>query len=310
MHTSHTILESSIAHALAILGDRWALLILRDEFLGRRRFNELLETTGATKGTLTKRLKSLVYHGILYKNPYCQSPPRFEYRLTDKGFALYDWALSLWWWEHKWGPNASPQLPPKLQHRSCGHTLDPMAMCEYCGDRLTIEDISYLEKPGSGSPQRIINRDSVRRSRNSANESNNGDGFLFHAADMLGDPWTPLVLAIVYMGKHRFDEMQQALTIATNILADRLKYLVDGNVLSRRVYNENSQRYEYFLTEKGSDLCLAILAMYKWAQEWLPLDEESPFLLHHRCNEESAKFNFRCSHCHQVVDAREISFGE
>ena len=73
---------------MAIIGDRWAFMIIRDIYLGVRQFEELRRRSGAARGTLASRLKALVRHGLLYRNPYQSAPVRYEYRLTDKGLDL------------------------------------------------------------------------------------------------------------------------------------------------------------------------------------------------------------------------------
>ncbi len=92
------ILNSQVAQALTVIGDRWAFMVIRDVYLGVRQFEELRRRGNAARGTLTSRLKKLVQHGILYKNPYQTSPIRYEYRLTDKGLDLYPVVLTMWQW--------------------------------------------------------------------------------------------------------------------------------------------------------------------------------------------------------------------
>jgi DNA-binding HxlR family transcriptional regulator len=76
---------SSVTRAIRVLGDRWSILIIRDAFMGVRRFQDFLERTGTSRATLTNRLQSLVRSGILKRVKYSDAPARFEYRLTDKG---------------------------------------------------------------------------------------------------------------------------------------------------------------------------------------------------------------------------------
>jgi DNA-binding HxlR family transcriptional regulator len=307
MQLNQLILGSPIAHALAIIGDRWTMLIIRDVFLARRRFSELIEHTGASRGTLSKRLKSLVEQGILYKNPYSQSPSRFEYRLTDKGFALYNFALTIWHWETKWGSGKGALLPPVLIHRSCNHTLIPRIECKYCNENIHIREMSYEAGTG-GNKSHVLNRGSLRRSSLQVEQHKGVDDSLFHVADILGDRWTPLVLSMAFMGLQRFDEMQQALTIATNILADRLKLLVDAGVLKRNAYQNNPPRHDYSLTEKGRDLVTTTVSLYQWAQEWLPGEDQPSLLIQHSCCKKTAKIQITCSHCEQAVTAQDVKF--
>ena len=128
------ILGSQVAQGLAVIGDRCAFLIIRDVYLGVRRFEELRKRTEAARGTLASRLKSLVEHDILYKNPYQSSPVRYEYRLTDKGLNLYPMVLLMWNWEHKWGQNQ--YLPATLTHRTCGKEMTPVYRCTACKEEV------------------------------------------------------------------------------------------------------------------------------------------------------------------------------
>ena len=71
--------------------------------------------------------------------------------------------------------------------------------------------------------------------------------------DLLGDPWTPLVLREAFYGFRRFEEFQRALGIARNTLTDRLRRLVDEGLLEKQPYQDDPRRYDYVLTEKGRD---------------------------------------------------------
>src|ERR1700678_1430370 len=79
----------SIARALDIVGEKWALLAVREVFLGNRRFDEMVHRTGAPRDTLAARLRTLVGAGILERRPYCERPARPEYHLTAAGRDLY-----------------------------------------------------------------------------------------------------------------------------------------------------------------------------------------------------------------------------
>jgi DNA-binding HxlR family transcriptional regulator len=129
------------AVALRLLGDRWVLLILRDAFLGVRRFEQLQRQSGAPRSTLTARLASLVDAGILYRHEYAARPRRLEYRLTEKGFACYPIALVLWSWEQRWGDPAS--LPPALIHAPCRRATQPVFICDHCRKRVQPADVRY-----------------------------------------------------------------------------------------------------------------------------------------------------------------------
>jgi len=78
----------SIARTLELVGERWSLLIIRDAFLGRRRFDEFRDSLGIASNVLTDRLNRLVEQGIFERVLYSERPERFEYRLTEKGAEL------------------------------------------------------------------------------------------------------------------------------------------------------------------------------------------------------------------------------
>src|SRR5271165_1503467 len=78
----------SIAGALGVVGERWSLLIVRNVFLGLRRFDEIQQNLGIARNVLQTRLTRLQEHGVLEKRLYQERPPRYEHRLTEKGLDL------------------------------------------------------------------------------------------------------------------------------------------------------------------------------------------------------------------------------
>jgi DNA-binding HxlR family transcriptional regulator len=81
--------ECSIARALSVVVDRWTMMIVRDVFLGIRRFDAMQDDLGLTPHRLSHRLGKLVRDGILARVDYEKRPRRFEYRLTEKGVDLF-----------------------------------------------------------------------------------------------------------------------------------------------------------------------------------------------------------------------------
>src|SRR5215471_20009046 len=103
----------SIARALEVVGERWTLLIIRDVFLGLRRFDQIQENLGIARNVLTERLNRLVDEGILERVRYSERPERFEYRLTAKGLDLNIALTAL----RQWGDDYLSEKPPRLQRR-------------------------------------------------------------------------------------------------------------------------------------------------------------------------------------------------
>ncbi len=128
----------SIARTLEIVGEKWALLAVREVFLGNRRFDEMVRRTGAPRDTLAARLRTLVSAGILERRQYSAHPARFEYRLTGAGRELYPVILTLM----RWGDRhlAGPGGPPLVLEHSCGHRLSAQLVCEACGKPIEARD--------------------------------------------------------------------------------------------------------------------------------------------------------------------------
>jgi DNA-binding HxlR family transcriptional regulator len=297
------ILGSPVARALAVIGDRWAHLILRDAFLGVRRFEEFRRRSGAARGTLASRLKSLVESGILRRSRYQESPVRYEYRLTDKGLDLYPMVLAAWDWEQRWDPDN--ELPAELVHTKCRLRMQPCFQCRHCDRPLSIWDVAYRFADEEGLTLRIPAR-FQRRSRTRSGTHGDFNTGMFAILNVVGDRWTGLIVAAQFFGLHRYDDIGAALGIATNILASRLRLLVEAGVLRRVPYQKNPLRHEYRLTEKGADLYTHALQMHEWAGRWLLDSGEQPLVLTHKPCGKPLRSRVACSKCGEDLAATEV----
>lgn len=125
----------SMARAIAVVGDSWTLLVLRELFLRGRRFEEFQSYTGIAPYLLSRRLAKLVEHGVVRRQRYSAHPPRYEYRLTDKGLDLYAFVVSLSRWGDRW-ENGSRGPGATLTHKPCGFATEPTLICSACGEPL------------------------------------------------------------------------------------------------------------------------------------------------------------------------------
>jgi DNA-binding HxlR family transcriptional regulator len=132
--------QCSVARALAVFGDRWTLLILRDCFGGIRRFDDFLQKLNVSRTILTDRLNKLVEHGVLEKVPYQTRPTRFDYRLTQKGHDLYPVIATIVHWGDSYyaEPGREPIL---LVHKGCGKVTQARVVCSECGETLTARTV-------------------------------------------------------------------------------------------------------------------------------------------------------------------------
>jgi DNA-binding HxlR family transcriptional regulator len=121
----------SIAGTLDVVGEKWSFLVLREAFLGVRRFGEFQRILGAPKAVLTDRLATLVGQGILTRMPYqvAGARQRDEYRLTAKGLDLYPALVALMHWGDRYlTEGEAPSLG--LTHRDCGAPVHLSLECE------------------------------------------------------------------------------------------------------------------------------------------------------------------------------------
>tara|TARA_B110000881_G_C18270918_1_gene362689 strand:+ start:194 stop:526 length:333 start_codon:yes stop_codon:yes gene_type:complete len=87
--------------------------------------------------------------------------------------------------------------------------------------------------------------------------------------EVVGEWWSPLILRNVLIGEMtKFDQIQRDLSIAPNVLADRLATLVEGGLLERNQYSTRPPRFEYVATEAGKDFKTVLDAMYSWGSKW------------------------------------------
>ena len=120
----------SIAGTLAVVGEKWSLLVLREAFFGVRRFADFQRVLGAPKAVLSDRLATLVEQGVLIRVPYQAEGERqrHEYRLTAKGRDLYPTLVALMQWGDTYLADGSP--PVELTHADCGAPVHLELICE------------------------------------------------------------------------------------------------------------------------------------------------------------------------------------
>jgi DNA-binding HxlR family transcriptional regulator len=121
----------SITDALSIVGDRYALLIVRELRYGKTRFSEIAESTGAPRDVLTARLRKLETSGVIERRQYSERPPRHEYVMTEAGRELQPILLAL----KEWGDrHLNPGCEPIVFRHVCGAEFHPQTTCQACGE--------------------------------------------------------------------------------------------------------------------------------------------------------------------------------
>ncbi|HSI79533.1 MAG TPA: helix-turn-helix domain-containing protein [Solirubrobacterales bacterium] len=123
---------------------------------------------------------------------------------------------------------------------------------------------------------------------------------------LLGERWTMLVIRDVFAGIRRFDEMQEDLGVARNVLSSRLQRLVDEGILERRAYSERPPRHEYFLTEKGIDLWPILITMMRWGDRYGEWPDGPPLVIIHKQCWGEMDDHFTCERCGERLGPRDV----
>ncbi|SNT35965.1 transcriptional regulator, HxlR family [Streptosporangium subroseum] len=124
--------------------------------------------------------------------------------------------------------------------------------------------------------------------------------------DVIGEPWSPLILRNIYVGITRFEQIQQGLGISRKVLAERLRWLVENGVLERQEYSSRPPRHEYTLTVKGLELCDLLLVMVRWGDRWTAGEAGPPVLYRHHACGEISHVELHCSVCDQPMHATDV----
>ena len=139
-------MECSIARTMAVVGEPWSPLVVRDVYRGLTRFEQIQADLGISRKVLTERLRHLVEHGVLERRPYGQGS-RHEYVLTQKGLDLVDVLMVMVRWGDDWLDRGAG--PPVLyRHHACGAVSSVTLRCANCGEAMGAETVDLLPGPG------------------------------------------------------------------------------------------------------------------------------------------------------------------
>jgi DNA-binding HxlR family transcriptional regulator len=148
--TDFSLMTCSIARSLAVAGEPWSPLVLRDVWVGINRFDDIQRDLGVSRKVLTERLKALVDAELLERRAYSERPPRHEYVLTPKGAEFIDVLMAMAAWGDKWtAGEAGP--PVEIVHDSCGEVTQMVPTCAACGEELIPGRGHLHAQPGPGA---------------------------------------------------------------------------------------------------------------------------------------------------------------
>lgn len=302
--TRPEIRNCSVDRTLSILSDAWSFLVLREMYLGARRFDQIQDVLGLPRSTLSERLVRLSAGGVICRQPNRDAPSRFEYRLTESGQDLYLVMLSMLRFGDDW-LSGGEKPPLELTHAPCGHVCHPLSVCSSCRKPIRAVGVTYRDGPGAGTAA-PPDRPQRRRSADQDQYERGRPSSVSRTLQIIGDRWSFLVLREAFFGVKRFDVLQGRLVVAPNILADRLTRLVAQRILRRRKYQDQPEQFAYHLTEMGRALYLPMIEMMRWGDRWV--SEAPPLILTHRDCGQDFHSLIVCDHCRSPLRPRDMRY--
>jgi DNA-binding HxlR family transcriptional regulator len=151
--TDFSRMRCPVARSMAVLGERWAMLVLREAFYGTTRFDEFERHLGIAPNILSARLRDLTEHGLLERAPLAEGGARHAYLLTERGRDFFPAYLALKAWADRWmaGPDGPPVL---LEDAVTGRPVEAPPALSAAGTPLRPEDVRILPGPGASEAMR------------------------------------------------------------------------------------------------------------------------------------------------------------
>lgn len=292
---------NAIGRMLALLGDEWTLLLVRQSLLGATKFSDFARLP-ISNAVLTARLQSLVREGLLDRQIYQQQPLRAGYLPTAECRQLWTVLISIWQWERTWVHNRSDELP-LMHHRTCGQDFAPVLTCEHCHVPTEALDIAASWGPSGGWP-RSVPRATTRKRLRAADTRQ--PGMFPQTMAVLGNRWSAAIIGAAFLGTRRFSDFQARLKAPAALVADRLKVFCDIGILQAAAHPKRSDWSEYHLTPKGLAFYPVVATAIGWAQaNYRGQDGPALVLTHRRCNHTFVP-QLICDQCSQPLAGNSI----
>lgn len=293
MATTKLVRTCSIWRALEVLGDVPTLLILESIWLGDTRFDAIKTRTHLSKPLIAERLKKLVANDVLVRALYCEKPPRYEYKLSAKGRALFPVTMMLLRWEKTWSVSSN-SVNIELTHADCGCVTSPEPFCGNCHEVVKPQHIEWREGPGLDMIEASYTRRRQHRNRQAIAQNLS---LFTDSAQVLGDRWAGLVMRAVFTQLHKFDEILSDSAMASNILSDRLAWLVEHGFLTAKLYHSSPDRFAYHPTKKALDYLPILLMLQRWGDRFYASENGPPVILKHKLCGAELNIYAGCSAC-------------
>ena len=285
----HWMIRANVIHQVTdLIGDVWVLRLVNQLLQAPQRFESLIQALTIPRSTLSARLRTLTDQGCLERDANHEQ----AYALTAQGRDLLPLLRQMQQWNRRWEvpgwilEDASVPNP-------CGHDAPLHMHCSHCSGDVDARHLHVLQTHRHPS---MPPETQARRARVPAPIE---DSAPLSAEELMGDRWTGLILGAAFFRAQRFSDIEQALSIATNILSTRLARLVQQGMLDRANDSMGGERPVYQLTERGLSYYPVIAAALAWGERWLAPDYDPGWrVLHIDCLEWFTP-TFVCATCAQ-----------
>ncbi|WP_099252293.1 helix-turn-helix domain-containing protein [Mycobacterium sp. shizuoka-1] len=286
---------------LALLGDEWTLLIVRESLLGATKFSDFARLP-ISNAVLTSRLGSMVRDGLLDRQIYQQQPLRAGYLPTAECRQLWPVLISIWQWERTWVHDRSDELP-LMRHRSCGQDFAPILRCEHCHAPTDALDIEARWGPSGGWARSVPQATTRKRLRTA---DSGAPGMFPQTMAIFGNRWSAAILGAAFLGTRRFSDFQARLKAPAALVADRLKLFCDIGILQAAAHPQRADWSEYHLTPKGLAFYPVVATAIDWAHTHYRGAEGPALVLTHRACHQAFIPQLACDHCGQTLTGNGI----
>lgn len=288
--------RNAIARGLGVLGDEWSLQLLRAAHLGATRFSQFQFRLGISAASLTTRLTLLCDKGLLTRRIYQDNPIRAEYILTARGAATWPILLAIWDWERTWGRERTEALPLR-RHALCEREFRPRLTCATCGEPAELGAVRATWGPTGGWSRSLPDTGTRRR----PHPSRSPEEFP-STMTVFGNRWSAVVVGALFQGMRRYSDFESALRIPSNLLAERLRVLVEQGFVE--IVDSMIGRSEYRLTPKGAAFFPVIALTLMWSDRWFGEEDGPAMIWQHRDHDFVARLD--CDYCGRVLSGDAI----
>lgn len=295
----------SVERSFEILGGAWTFMVLREAlFEDVVQFDNFQTNLGIARESLKRVLNRLVRNGVMDHRPLAPGGLRKGYFLTEQGRDLLPALVAALNWGQMWASEG--EVPECLTHKNCGHPLEQAIVCSHCHTNVDPRDVSFTSRIRNRSKgrekfakMRYVEQALLERQQPSS---------IARTMATIGDPWSFLIIRECFYGIRRFDAFQQRLSIASNILATRLKRMVAAGVLRTQPVVDQPHLFEYRLTEKGLALYAVPLTIIAWGDKWLTGANGPPLILTHKPCGHAFSAELRCHSCDMTVTLDDVEY--